>query len=596
MLRSLVPWCTALLMLLVALPAAAVEVGLSVSTRFTRTAMEFRVAPAAGKHLAEEYPALMVVTTYPDAAQDEVVDLAGRVPELITGFALELPDTRPLLVDVELELGLCDQAGVCEPTVVGFQVAVKRKPRASFVETVVLPVMPIMRKPRVAIDPAADDAMVQSPWVHDDLPRALAEAQEKDEPLLLVFKTRWCPPCNQLAIEVLDDPANEVDLAPFVKGVFDADLPASWDAKSRYKVGGYPTLLICTPDGEVAARQVGYEDEAGLLELLEAALLEAAPLASLEAQAVESGDPAAALAVADRFRHLVDRAGAAEWFGKVPSGATVDATVAAEVRAFLATTDPDPAAGAAALEELLLEQALLPAVAPMKQAWWWSELAALREGDEAGQQLAWERAKATAEHLLANQPAAADQAEAWMVLALAAEGMGGEAAAKQAWSGSADALLLQLGGEVVGTDVMQNRGTVMSLVGSLRRAERLEEAMSVAGLAVDTAPDEPTFFLLRAKVAALVPDGDAMAVADAGTAYRLASGDLRLKAADLWAELLAEAGETDEARAVIEGALEDLVLPDDEAIRTHRYAGALRARLDDLPTPEAATDATPDGA
>lgn len=591
--RFLVLWCAALLATLVAVPALAVEVGLTVSTRSTRTALEFRVAPAAGKHLAEEYPAKMVVTTYPDAALEEVIDLTGQVPQLLAGYTLELPEARPLLVDVELELGLCDAAGVCEPALVGFQVAVKRKPRSSFTGAVVLPVVPILRKPRVNIDPDAAATAAQSPWIHDDLPRALAEAQEKGEPLLLVFKTRWCPPCNQLAQEVLDDPANEVDLAPFVKGVFDADMPASWDAKSRYKVGGYPTVVICTPDGEVVLRQVGYGDEASFLSLLEAPLIEAAPLADLQAAAGD--DPAAALAVADRFRHQVDREGADEWFAKVPADAAVDAVVAAEVRAFLATTDPDGAAGAAALEELLLEQALEPAVAPLKQAWWWCELAGMREGDEAGRQLAWERAKATAEHLLANQPAVNEAAEAWMVLALASAGMGGEAAAKKAWSGGADALLGQLGGEVDGADVEQNRGLVMSLVGYLRRAERLDEAMTVADVAVDTAPQEPTFFLLRAKVAALQPEGGAGALADAGTAYRLASGDLRLKAADLWSELLVDAGETERARVILAEALEDRVLPDDEANRTRGYAEVLQARLDALPAAQVAPDTSPGG-
>ena len=48
-----------------------------------------------------------------------------------------------------------------------------------------------------------------------------------------------------------------------------------------------------------------------------------------------------------------------------------------------------------------------------------------------------------------------------------------------------------------------------------------------------------------------------------------------------------EAGEFEQARAVLEGALQDLTLPDDETIRTHRYADALRERLDALPEPEA---------
>ena len=56
-----------------------------------------------------------------------------------------------------------------------------------------------------------------------------------------------------------------------------------------------------------------------------------------------------------------------------------------------------------------------------------------------------------------------------------------------------------------------------------------------------------------------------------------------------------DAGETERARVILAEALEDRVLPDDEANRTRGYAEVLQARLDALPAAQVAPDTSPGG-
>jgi len=585
-------------MLLAPAAAMAAEMPFSVLTRTTRSAVEFKLVPDEGRHVAQEFPCKMMVRTSPETELERTVELQGRTGDLETGLVIELPVTRPLLVDVELHVGICDASGTCTRHHVGWQVEVARRPSRGFKPVELLAVQMIARKQKILQQARETDVLPFRTWHRDDLPGVLAEAQDRAEPALLVFKTRWCPPCNELWTEVLHNPRHAVDLAPFVKGVFDADLRGSWEAKTRFQVGGYPTLVVCTPEGEVVWRQEGYEGAEALIAELDRVLLEAVPLEELEAGA--QADPAAMLALADRYRHARDREAAARWMAQIPGDADIDPLVALHVRAYLATSDEDAARGAAALEELLLGQTLNPVAPPLQQASWWHETARLwrrvaGQAREQGQDeavaaeasekvtLALERLRATAEHVLASQPDPATAAEAHSMAAWASRELGGDVAAKASWSAAADLHLQMLGSPVDDRAVTRKRGHLLQAAHALTAAGRTEEAVAVLDAALQVDPDEATFLYLRARAS---QGRQEAALEDAAEALRLAEGDLRLRVAGIYSDLLEGVGRVDEAVALLDDVLAEQSVPVDQRIRTHRYVDGLRARLARMTTEE----------
>ncbi len=569
------------------------DIDLDVYARAGRGVLEIRVEARAGRHLADDFAARLALRTIPETELDDVFDLTGRLAELRQGLALDLPRQSPLVVDGELEIGVCDEAGVCRARRVGFQVPVMRRPARDFSRLDLMRVVPV--KPSPEPSQLARERMVERfpglRYHEGDLEAAMADAAARGVPLLAVFKTAWCPPCRQLQAEVLDDRARAAALADYSVVLFDADDPSSWEAKSRWSVGGYPTVILATADGQLVWRQEGYTGARELLDAVATAAAGARPLEELEALATaEPPSDAAILALADRYRALRDRERTAEWFARLSGEADVDGAVRAEVAAFLAGTDPDGEAGAAALEAVLMEQAIAPAVSLRRQMWWWWDLAGMRAdlGDDDAARRARERARALAEQRLAAADRdARSELESWSVVAMAAEALSEADAAREAWDHAAAAALRAMGAEGL-PDAARIRaapGLTADLVDALVGAGRADEARQVLDRAVDTLPREPLFFQARARhVAALTGDPTA-ALADASTAYRLAHGDNRLRAADLWSRLLLDAGQPQEAARVIDEALDGLVLPEDESIRTHRYARVLRERRESIELP-----------
>ncbi len=125
---------------------------------------------------------------------------------------------------------------------------------------------------------------------------ALVRAEREGKLVLLDVGAVWCPPCNLLAAEVLDNPDHAEVLAPFVLAEIDADDPSSFDVKDRYAVGGYPSLLVLRPDGTEIDRMVGYWQESDTVAWLRRAT-NALPFGELPPADSMTPDDAAKLAV-----------------------------------------------------------------------------------------------------------------------------------------------------------------------------------------------------------------------------------------------------------------------------------------------------------
>jgi thiol-disulfide isomerase/thioredoxin len=128
----------------------------------------------------------------------------------------------------------------------------------------------------VAWLPAAADA---------DIERAFAQARAQNKPVLLYWGAAWCPPCNQLKATLFNRQDFAVQARSLVAVHVDGDRPGAQKLGQRFKVSGYPTMLLMKADGTEITRLPGGADPEQVLALLQLGMAGGRPLAAVLADA-----------------------------------------------------------------------------------------------------------------------------------------------------------------------------------------------------------------------------------------------------------------------------------------------------------------------
>jgi thioredoxin-related protein len=141
----------------------------------------------------------------------------------------------------------------------------------------------------VAAKPAQGIAESAIDWQKGDVDAAFAAAKSANKPVFLYWGAVWCPPCNQVKATIFNR-QDFVDRSRFFVPVYlDGDTKSAQRLGARFKVSGYPTMILFKPDGTEITRLPGEVDAEQYMRVLALGMSGARPVKDTLAAALVAG-------------------------------------------------------------------------------------------------------------------------------------------------------------------------------------------------------------------------------------------------------------------------------------------------------------------
>jgi thioredoxin-related protein len=114
-----------------------------------------------------------------------------------------------------------------------------------------------------------------------EVDKAFALGKKLGKPVFLYWGAVWCPPCNQVKATLFSRPDFVERSRAFVPVYVDGDKPGAQKIAARFKVSGYPTMILFKPDGTEITRLPGEVDPQRYLLTLTAGMNAQVPVKEL---------------------------------------------------------------------------------------------------------------------------------------------------------------------------------------------------------------------------------------------------------------------------------------------------------------------------
>ncbi len=122
-----------------------------------------------------------------------------------------------------------------------------------------------------------------------DVDAAFAEAKQAAKPIFVYWGAKWCPPCNQVKATLFNRQDFIERSRAFVPVYIDGDSPGAQKLGARFKVRGYPTMVLFNAEGTELTRLPGEVDPQQYTQVLTLGMSAQRPVTAVLADARRGG-------------------------------------------------------------------------------------------------------------------------------------------------------------------------------------------------------------------------------------------------------------------------------------------------------------------